>query len=399
MQSEGTDLPDLIEEWTLELGREFSQDFNLEITWEDGLGVSYRNSAIETFWLDLTYPSVVVSENVKTTGLNQYSVEILAIVSDFSAISFVNLYYSVADRTGVIPMILLPNQTLYLAEIENLRSGENLSYFIESSDVLKNVGKTKNYWMLVETPKLVIGQEIIIWAESKDQIFSEIAFTEDTKHYLILSGPKEITSLLVSIIYPGTTNQVHPGSGYSQNVTTNKWRNFFPIEFTSGSHFLNITIPDDKGNFSLSYVWLTLENMGNTTDDHFTGEMTDKIRVGGLKWYAEKGFYFNMFLESQTPLVTLGEIYTTNWEFLGLFSAVSSYNITENTTYYILIWATLRVGEYIVSVDSQMFVIDDPYYYPADYAGSGAIGFTVYIIFLALVGFALTRKLTRKKKR
>jgi hypothetical protein len=98
-------------------------------------------------------------------------------------------------------------------------------------------------------------------------------------------------------------------------------------------------------------------------------------------------------------LVTLGEIYTTNWEFLGPFSAVSSYNITENTTYYILIWATLREGEYIVSVDSQMFVIDDPYYYPADYAQSGAIGFTVYIIFLALVGFALTRKLSRKKKR
>ncbi|MHA2307501.1 MAG: vWA domain-containing protein [Candidatus Hodarchaeales archaeon] len=408
MQSEGTDLPDLIEEWTLELGREFSQDFNLEITWKDGLGISYRNSAIETFWLDLAYPSVVVSENVKTTGLNQYSVEILAIVSDFSAISFVNLYYSVTGSTGVIPMNLLPNQTLYLAEIENLRSGDNLSYFIESSDVLKNVGKTKNYWMLVETPKLVIGQEMMIWAESSDQIFSEIAFTEDTMHYLILSGPKETTSLLVSIIYPGTTNQLHLGSEYSQNVTTNKWRKFFPIEFISGSHFLNITIPEDLGNFSFSYVWLTLENMGNTTDDHFTGEMTDKIRVGGLKWYGEKGFYFNMFLESQTPLVTLGEqtplvtlgeIYTTNWEFLGPFSAVSSYNITENTTYYILIWATLREGEYIVSVDSQMFVIDDPYYYPADYAQSGAIGFTVYIIFLALVGFALTRKLSRKKKR
>ncbi len=397
MESEGIDLPDLIEEWTLELGREFSQDFNVVITWEDSSANSYRNSAIETFWLDLTFPSIIVSENVKTTGINQYSVEILVSVSDFSPISFVNLYHN-GGGLNPLHMSLLPNSSLYLAEIENLASGYNLSYFIESSDALKNVGKTNDYWMIVETPKLAIGQKTTIWAESKDQIFSEIIFTSNLIHYLILSGPADINSILVNIAYPGDTNQVRIVSEYSQNVSSNVWRNIFPIKFTSGSHIVNLTIPEDKGNFSFSYVWLTLENMGSTTDDHFTGEMTDKIRVEGLKWYGENGSYINMILDSQTPLVTLGEVYTTNWEFLGQFSAASSFNITENSTYYILVWATLRTGEYIVSVDSSSLTTDDPYYNPTATGRGAATGFNGYIIFLALIGLSLTRKLSRKKK-
>ncbi|MFX0085763.1 MAG: VWA domain-containing protein [Candidatus Hodarchaeota archaeon] len=395
LQNQGIDLPDIIEEWTLELGREFFYEFNFTITWEDGLGNQYRNFAIEPFWLDLTFPSITVSENVKTIGLDLYNVEILATVDDFSAISFVNLYHNAEGSWSFMSMNPLPNSTNYLAEIINIPGGYNLSYSVEASDVLRNIGKTIDFWLIVEPPKMTIGQKTTIWAEPYDQVFSRIAFENNTVHYLILSGPKDIDSIIVNIIYPGSSDQSNPTVKYTQNVSSAVWRKIFPIEFTTGIHFLNMTIPQVQNNFSFSYVWLTLTDMSDSPIDTFSGIMTEKIRVKGLKWLAINETYFSLVFDYQSPLVAIGEVYTTEWTFLGQFSATFSFLIPKNATYHIIIWATLRTGEYKVYLNTEALTTDDPY---RDYYQSG-IGYSSSIPILALISLLfISRRANRRNK-
>lgn len=393
-KAQGIELPDLIEKWTLKLNREFFQEFNLSISWQNLALDQFSNFEISTFWLDIAPPSIIVSEYVKTIGLDLYDVEILATVSDFSNISSVILFHNGSGSPSFTPMISLPNSSYFLAEVKNLSGGTNLTYHIVASDIFNNNGQTGSLWVIVETPKMSVGEITTIWAESNDQICSEIEFDQNTIHYLIVSGSVDINSMIVNLLYPGNSNQQTPSVIYTQNVSSTDWKIFFPTVYSSGIHFLNMTIPQDKGSFSLSFVWITLTNMSESSSNVFTDNITEEIRVKGLEWSAFNGTFFSITFDFATPLVAIGEVYTTDWVYLGQFSAVSSFTVSKNATYYVLIWATLRTGEYSVLLDTERLENTDPYYM----YGSNAPGFEVYIGILAIFCLYQLFKLTGKRK-
>jgi hypothetical protein len=156
-----------------------------------------------------------------------------------------------------------------------------------------------------------------------------------------------------------------------------------------------MTIPQDQSNFTFSYVWLTLTDMSDSSIGTFSGTMDEKIRVKGLKWFAMNGTYFSMVFDSQSPLVTIGEVYTTNWVFIGKFSATSSFLISENATYYLVIWATLRTGDYAVYLNTEALTTDDPY---RDYKET-AIGYSSYITIIGLISLLFISKRSRWRKK
>lgn len=392
-EAQGIELPDLIEKWTLELNREFFQEFKLSISWENLEQDQFSNSEISTFWLDLASPSIIVSEYVKTVGLNLYDVGILATVSDFSNISSVIIFHNGSGSLSFTPMISLPNSSYFLAEVKNMPEGTNLTYFIDASDIFNNNGKTGDMWFIVETPKRSVDEKTTIWAESNDQFCSEIEFDQNIIHYLIMSGSVDINSMIVNLLYPGSSNQQTPSIIYTQNVSSTIWRIIIPTVYSSGIHFLNMTIPQDKGNFIVSFVWVTLTDMNGSSSNVFTDVMTEEIRVKGLEWSAVNRTYFSITFDYATPLVAIGEVYTTDWVYLGQFSALSSFSISENATYYVLIWATLRTGEYSVHLGERL-ENTDPYRTKL----AMAPGFEVYIGILAIFCLYQLFKRTGKRK-
>ncbi|MFX0207255.1 MAG: VWA domain-containing protein, partial [Candidatus Hodarchaeota archaeon] len=172
LEEQGVDLPTLIQEWTLEMSREFHKKLNVTITWEDGSGAKYRNTETEGFWLDFTPPYVVVSKKVTPTGVNLYSVEILAEVKDLSEIGHVTLYHNAYGGWDVVFMTPIPNGSYYFAELTDLPGQFNLTYVIEASDILNNVGTTDAQWIIVEPVRTVLGEESSVLAKSGDFISS-----------------------------------------------------------------------------------------------------------------------------------------------------------------------------------------------------------------------------------
>ncbi|UCE12829.1 MAG: VWA domain-containing protein [Candidatus Heimdallarchaeota archaeon] len=392
LEKQGIDLPSIIEEWTLELGREYSQDLNVTITWEDGSGTLYRNSEDESFWLDTTFPSIIVSEQISATGIDLFSVEILAEATDFSEILYVTLYHNAYGSWEVVSMESLPNSSYYVAELSNVPGQYNLSYFIEASDILHNVGATANQWVIVEPISVSVGEENTLLAEAGDQIFTTLDTDETKSHYLVISGESVIDSIIVNIVYSGTSEAYIPTTFYYQNVTNELWRKIFPLDLSQGVHTLNMTIPFNSNNFTFSYVWITL---GGVSGDSYQGSMTEDFRVKGLRWFASNGTYFEVDYDPSSPLVVLGEVYSTDWSFLGQFSVNDDYAITKNDTYFVIIWATLRTGDYAILLSTEPTDVTDPYHNGEDIAAISS-GLLIPIIGLGFLVF-LSHNLRKRK--
>ncbi|MHA2328539.1 MAG: vWA domain-containing protein, partial [Candidatus Hodarchaeales archaeon] len=389
LEDQGIDLPKIIEEWTLELGREFYQEMVVTITWQDGTNTQYRNSGTESFWLDTTFPSIIISEKITASGIDLFTVEFLAEVSDFSDILFVTLYHNAYDSWDVASMTPLVNSSYYLAELTNVPLDYNLSYSIEAADILHNSGETPEQWLIVEPTRVVVGEKNTILAEPNDQVFSSFNAEETNQFYLILSGEEVIDSIIVKIVYPGSSEQLTPSENYFQNVSATNWRKIFPLDFLPGIHTVNMTIPSDLDNFTFSYVWTTLSEAAG---EDFTGKMTEEIRVQGLQWEATNGTYFSVKYNGSSPLVVLGEVYSTDWVFLGSFSVLDDLSITKNNTYYVIIWATLRTGDYSILLTTERFTNTDSYYAPT----MAAIPGLEYIVVLCLIGLSQIPRRRRK---
>ncbi|MFW9778042.1 MAG: VWA domain-containing protein [Candidatus Heimdallarchaeota archaeon] len=395
MEAEGIDLPTLIEEWTIELGREYHKQMKIIVTWEDGVPTTYTNNKIVEFWLDLTFPSIIISPKIIPTGEGIYSVELLAEVTDFSPISFVTLYHDATGPWSSIFMTPISNISYWVAQIDNLPEGKNLSYSITSSDILKNVGSTPTQWLIVEPPRHKIGEEITIWAQKNDIIFSRFDSEASGVYHLILSGSDQIKSLFVDIRSDDDSSSVGPDLNVVQNVSSSKWRRVYSFSLDIRLYELNISVPATVGNFSFSYVWVTLDNM---TEEVFTGEMTEKIRVYGLQWDLTNGTYLNIQMDTGSPLVIYGEVYDDEWQYIGRFTVAESLLVIENRTYYVVIWATLRTGEFQIVLSEIPVVDTDPYYYPSATAFGGPTSFPEWI-FLFFGLWCLYTTSRNKKKR
>jgi hypothetical protein len=391
MEAEGIDLPTLIEEWTLELGREFHKQFKIIVTWEDGVGTSYMNAELAEFWLDLTFPSAIISPKISLTGVDLYSVEFLAEVTDFSPISFVTLYHNASGFLNSIFMNQVSNTSFWVGTVNDVPEGTNLTYFVTSSDILKNVGSTPTQWLIVEPPKHLIGEEITIWAEENDIILSRFNSQVSSSYHLVLSGSDNIDLLEMNLMLSGDSNLISPSLSIFQNVSNSNWRKIFTFNLLSGLYELNVTVPSMLGNFSFSYVWISLENL---TEEIYTGDMTEKVRVHGLEWFLTNGTYLTIQMEFGSPLVIYGEVYSDTWQYLDRFTVGESLLINQNQTYFVIVWATLRTGNFQIVLSEFAVTDTDPYYAAASPSSFG--GLLSLIIGLSCFSILHLRK---KKKR
>ncbi|MHA2203731.1 MAG: vWA domain-containing protein [Candidatus Hodarchaeales archaeon] len=401
LEEQGVDLPSLIQEWTLEMSREYRKKLNVTITWQDGEGVEYRNTVTEGFWLDFAFPSVVISETVAPTGTNVYSVEIIAKVTDLSEIGHVTLYHNADGGWDVVYMNRLSNSSYYYAELTNIPGQYNLTYFIEASDILNNVGTTSENWIIVQSTHIVIGEENSVWAESGEQIFSIFSVDTSQTYYLILSGEEEINSIIVNIAHLGSTEQQEPVTSYFQEVGQYV-RKIIPFELSPANITLNMTIPLDLGDFVFSYVWITLTEV---TGENYQGKITEEIRVQGLQWDASDETYFIVDYNGSSPLVIYVEVYSSDWRYLGKFTALEEHLNEDEDTYFVIIWATQRTGSYGISLSTEPPSIPDTYdtYYEASGATfwGGSPLFAVMLTIAILISLVIIRRrktwITRKQ--
>jgi hypothetical protein len=358
-ENEGISLPQIIQEWTLEMSREHYREINLTVLWQDASSTRFFNTQSSSFWLDFSSPSTIISETISPTGVDLFSVDFLIEAQDISPISFVTLYHNAYGSWDVEFLTPIENTSYYRLELQNVRGGVNLSYFVECADVLHNVNRTSIFWVIVEPKFDSLGEEVAIWAENDDQIYSNLRVDQKNSYYFILIGPPDIDLLSVNLLDLSSNNSVNPVQIEFVNASSS-WHKIFQFDLTPANHSMILSIPSGSNNFTMTYVWITFNE---PEDDVFEGSMTNTIRVYGIQWEAINSTYFSFEFNASSPLVLVAEVFTSNWTFISSFGVTSSFTLTDNDTYIILVWATLRTGDFVIkNTDTPPDEIYDPYY-------------------------------------
>jgi len=116
--------------------------------------------------------------------------------------------------------------------------------------------------------------------------------------------------------------------------------------------------------------------------------MTEKIRTHLYQWTLNDTW--NLFVDytPESDLVVFGEVYDSNWIFIGKISVTAYLELPKNT-YYVIIHADLREGNYTIILSKEIPDIIDRYY-----GASGAPGFS---FIASIFAFGLLFVLLRKK--
>jgi len=360
MELEGITLPDIIEEWTLELGREYYKSINLTVFWRDGSDNNYFNSQIASFWLDLTSPSIIISKTISPSGIGLFSVEFIINVDDVSPIGYATFYHNVYGSWDVEYLTSIENTSYYQFKIQDVTSGVNISYFVECSDVLQNVGSTSVSWVIVEPKFDDFGEEVLTLAETNKTVYSNVEIDSTGSYKFILSGPSDLENITVLLKNIDSNTTVNPIQTSFINISSTYVHKIFHFDLHPSDHAVTLSFLHGLGNFVYSYVWVNLEQ---PTNNRFTGEMTEIIRVSGIQWEGTNGTYFSFDNDLSSPLVLRAEIYNSEWELISTFNVGQSFQITVNDTYIILVWATLRTGEFTLELTEDAPTTSyDPYY-------------------------------------
>lgn len=404
-------LPELIQEWTLELSREHSNWFTVDLTWIDLDGKMLKTTNKTHFWLDLSFPSLTYYEKVIPAGNDLFDVYFYIEALDFSPISYVALYHNgyltssistfTSNRGGGTRGSWSVNQmeydnttSLYSTVINGLPREYNLSFFFESADILSNFGKTDTYWMLVDYQAKFIGERTILPVSPGESIVTLITVENDDSFMLWLTSEENLTDISIGLNPSG--GETHTGvlaiSDLERDFEdTQKHYRVLEYSLTLKPYVLNISVPETYMNsFTLEFTWLQSNALEN---DSITASMTDQVKTHLYRWTISETIHLVVDYTPYSDLVVRGYVFHGNWSYVGTFSVSEALNITEGT-YYVMIDTHLRTGEYRVILTNDLQDIND-HYYKAEYAN----GFQFIVIVFTLLSLCIFGKRSRKNNR
>ncbi len=380
-------LPKLIEEWTLELSREYSSYLDVDVSWNEDENF-FKNSERAHYWMDFSAPGIVYFDKILPREDNLYDVQIFAEVSDHSEISNVVLCHNGAGN-WVSQVMNFNNETnLYDTVITGLAFETNLSFYIEASDEFKNLGVTSDFWLIVSLQTRELGEIVKLPVTSEESIVSLIEPEKNQELYLIIYGKSIIEDITVNLMENENQTIILPSSDITTNCNgSDSYRRILQYSVEEAQLKINLTLPYLESYSLLEYVWLSPIVVEGPEYDN---NMDNKIRTHLYEWTLTEG-YLAIDYTPSSDLVVFGEVYHSNWTYIGNFSVLSACKL-PNGTYFIIIRATLREGSYRVIIDDNPPNISDWYYA----YGSASPGFSLISV---LAIFSLMGKLMQKKRR
>ncbi len=391
-------LPALIQEWTLELSREFSNWFIVKAEWKDPTDTLVSAEAKTHLWLDFAAPSVIYFEKVIPKGLNMFDVYLFAEVADFSPIEDVTLYHdSIGDTFTASEMEYDNSSSLYFTVISDLSRGTNLSFFFKCSDILKNSEFSPQYWLVVNYQQKIVGKMTIIPVEEGESVCSLLTVNTELTYKLWMTGDFNLSKLSVTLVDNETQSIISLSFDDSNlfNEKCDEWYRVLEYDLGTKTYLLNITIPvlENTSINSLEYTWILSKSINNHS---ITANMTEIERKHLYKWIVEENLNLYFDYTPTSDLVVRGDVYLLNWTYIGSFTALEAIELSSGT-YYVIVEGQLRTGFYRVILSEGTPHVTDMYYqYDSSAPGFGFISTIAPIIGVVLVSLGLRK---RKRKR
>ncbi|MFX1254161.1 MAG: VWA domain-containing protein [Promethearchaeota archaeon] len=385
-------LPELIQEWTLNRSREYANWLIVETTWTEG-GETFTNSENADYWLDLAAPSIIHYERVIPVGTGLYDVQIIAEVRDYSEINNVVLYHNAFGFWAVEQMEYDSSSELYVVSLHSLQEGYNLTFFIEASDVLMNSGSSPEDWIIVETLTHSLGETAVVLLNAGEEEYSLIKPSTDITSYLWVScEPSANVTVTLS-------EKNNPGSVITPNLDVmldlgknDSETRLFEFSLSVDEYLLTIAAFENiSESLILKYAWLTSIPLSNQS---VTNTMSESVRKHMYRWTLHEEWYLFVDYTPYSDLVVYGEVFYENWTYIGKITVSESVKLQPGT-YFIIIHAALRTGEYGLLLSDTPPDVNDPYYNPA--LATTAPGFLIIFCSLMII-FILQRKRKKNKR-
>ena len=371
-------LPEIIQEWTLELSREFSNWFIVEVRWSYDTETIYKTTSAAHFWMDFSPPSIIFFEKIIPKGSGLFDVELSAEVIDFSNVTSVMLYHNGHGSWNFISMEYEVETSLYTTIIRDLTQQYNLSFFIDAVDELGNSGKTPDSWLTVDFQTKSLYETVKV-PISPNELLISLFDNPHNRAYLMLIGEELIDNISLTLVKQNNNEKIIITPDEDVSIKTDdplRFQRVLSFDLEKEQYLLNISVSNFPEKIStLEYVWLSpiyLENLS------VTNNMTLRIRTHLYQWTLNNTWNLVVDYTPTSDLVVFGDVFHTNWTYVGKFS-VTEFVSLSNTTYFIIIHGVLREGSYSLLITEEVPEITDRYY------GSATPGFSVMISLIALV--------------
>ncbi len=391
-------LPELIEQWTLKLVREYALEVTVELSWTevDPQGnIDHTLQKTLDIWIDFAPPSISYSKFLVEEEDGTYSYDIYTTPRDISGIAATNLYWTKddlnteADPTWYFKMMeLLEDNKTYFATITDLIFQQKVSFYMEAMDSLGNVGKTaiENATVVPEYQTSGTINEFMLLQENATQ-WLHFASLSGTEGFLWIRAEQTLITDFES------NNELNINL-----VFTDEESEIYELKSPSNAPFNFSCMIRGNKSLTIIRVYWAVEKI--TT----LGEVSEKLdkTTRTILWKAnlsdQSSKYLSLIIHD-SELVAKVYVFSSDWIEVGNFTATTPLEISTGT-YYLWVIQIVRTGQFSIVYDETPFT--DPDKYQEEYEGdAGMIGSdsSIFIIFAGILCCGLLRIQKIKKKR
>ena len=386
-------LPDIIEDMTLSLTREFFADLQATITWtENDSGGAIEHSTQDSIYLvvDLAPPSISVSTLIIEELDGTYSLEISATPKDLSEILMTQIVWTEADLTTNpdplwnLEILTTKIDDTYVETFSSLIRDQKFSFYVLATDTCGNLGKTEIYNLTMTTIPKVFGETIefgFLENNSTRRIYFDIDSIQMGFLWIETSEDIEISfDNYVDFTYELQLNE--------DNTTIYKVTAVDTLNLLSVVFHGNITSSIIKVRWNYARICFQ-ENFEHTT--WYLHEYSNDILLKVTLTEPEEG-NLSVIVRHYSALILKIIVFDTNWSKLGMISPASALELGRGE-YYLWAVRVIRDGDFQLHYAEEAIINYDPYYT----AVSGFPFFSIIALFiLGLTGISLA--VYRKRK-
>lgn len=394
----GITLPDIIEEMTLSLTREFFVNLEVLIFWiENDSGGDVEHSHQDSIYLvvDLAPPSISVSTIVFEEGDSSYSLEISATPKDLSDIQMTQIIWTEDDlESNPTPLwnLVIPTTKIgdtYIETFTNLVAEQKFSFYVLATDTCGNLGKTDIFNLTIVTVPKLFGENLE-FAFLEDNSTRRIYFDIDSQQtgFLWIETSENLTISFDHNIDFAFELQLQEDNTTIYKVTALNTNNLYSIVFQGNTTNSTIKV---KWNFAR----VSFQNDFEYTT-WYLHEYNNDVLLKVTLTDPEEG-NLSVIVRHYSPLVLKVYVFDLNWNKLGVISPANATELSRGEYY---LWAVriVRSGEFQLYYGEDAIIDDDPYY---DLGWAAATGFPflsiIALFVLGLSGISLVVYRKRKK--
>ncbi len=361
----GTDpmnLPDIIEDMTLSLTREFFVAFQVLVSWtENDPSGDIEHSFQDSMYLivDLAPPSISVSTLIIEESGATYSLEISAIPKDLSEIQMTQIVWTEDDLESnpdpIWNLVILTTKIgdTYVETFPNLVGEQLFSFYVIATDTCGNLGKTEIYNLTIITIPKYFG-ETLEFGFLEDNSTRRIYFDIDSVQtgFLWIETSEELEISFDHNLYFAFELKLHEDNSTIYKVTALDSENLFSVVFHGNT--TNSTI-----KVKWNYARISFQDNFEFTS-WYLHEYSNDVLLKVTLSDPEEG-NLSVIVRHYSALVLKIYVFDLNWSRLGVISPANALELGRGE-YYLWAVRVVRDGEFQLYYGEEAIIDDDPYY-------------------------------------